>query len=126
MNVSQWLLVVITVAVCAMAFVMVRLVVSLGPAMASLRRTSDRLGQLAVPAEATLLEVQRELEELRALTRRTNGILTSVEGTAEASRRVATEALGIVNLLGVTRRTRAAASGAQAALALLKHAVTRR
>jgi hypothetical protein len=126
MNVSEWLLVVITIAVCATSAAVVRFALSLGPVLDSLRRTSDRLGHLTVPVESVLRQVQREVEELQVVTRRADEILGNVEGTARASQRVATEVLGVVDLIGVTRRTRAATSGAKAALTLLKHAVARR
>lgn len=126
MTLSEWLLVIITIAVSTMSFFVVRLAVSLGPAVASLRRTSDRVGQATISAEAVLVEVRAEVRQLQAVTARAGEVLADVEDVAQATRQVAREAAGIVNLVGVTRRARAASAGAKAALGLLRHAVAGR
>jgi uncharacterized protein YoxC len=126
MVLSEWLLVVITIAICAMVGIGAWLASRLAPALESLRTAADRLGRLATPAEGVLHEAQRELQELRTLTQRANAVVEDIESVAHSSRRVASEAVDVVNMVGVTRRARAAAAGARAGLMLLKHAVTRR
>lgn len=126
MILSEWLLVIITIAIGTMTFFVVRLVVNLGPAVASLRRTSDRVGQATMIAESMLEEVRAEVQQLQTLTTKAGEVLADVGDVTHATREVAFEAAGIVNLVGVTRRTRAVTAGAKIALGLLRNAVAGR
>ncbi len=118
----EWLLVIITVAIGTATVFVVRFLVKLDPAVDSLRRTSDRFGQATLSAQMVLAEVQAEVRQLQAITARADGVLADVEGVTRSTRKVAREAVGIVNLVGFTRRTRAITAGARAALGMLRNA----
>lgn len=126
MTLTEWLLIIITVAVVALVIIIARLAMKMGQTLESVRATVDRLGALAPRIDTVLVEVEQGLREIHGVTAQTQRIVGNVEVVADEARRVALDVLNIVGFLDVTRRANAAMVGAKAGVALLKAAVTRR
>lgn len=123
---SEWLLVVITAAAVALVVIIARLANQIGQTLASVRQTSDKVGDLAPRVERVLSELEVELQELQGVTSRANQIVGEVQHVTGEFGRATLDVLNIVRFLDVTRRARAAMAGAKAGVALLKDAVVRR
>jgi hypothetical protein len=126
MTLTEWLLIIITVAAVALVIIIARLAVKMGQTLESVRASVDRLGALAPRIDTVLVQVEQGLREIHGVTAQTQRIVGNVEVVADEARRVALDVLNIVGFLDVTRRANAAMVGAKAGVALLKAAVTRR
>jgi uncharacterized protein YoxC len=126
MTLTEWLLIIITVAAVALVVIIARLAAKMGQTLESVRSTVDRLGELAPRIDGVLTELERGLQEVHGVTVRANRIVGDVESVADEARRVALDVLNIVGFLDVTRRAHAAMAGAKAGMAMLKDAVSRR
>jgi hypothetical protein len=126
MTLTEWLLIIATLAGVALVIIIARLAMKIGQTLESVRATTDRLGDLAPRIDTVLVELERGLQEIHGVTAQTQRIVGNVEVVADEARRVALDVLNIVGFLDVTRRTRAAMAGAKAGVAMLKDAVSRR
>jgi dsDNA-specific endonuclease/ATPase MutS2 len=111
-TVSDIMLTVIALSLAACAVQLLRIWGRLGRTATEVENASRRVGELEPRLERVLDELSGELRELRSLTRRTDAVVSDVQAVSGEIRRG-------VEIVDLTRRTRAAVAGARAGLAVL-------